>query len=193
MNFVQFASLPKLPRNAKYIQHRNECYDWGALGWLLLRSGKVNMSKFTYFVITNSSVRGPFLPSYIQVKQQSSGGTTSNLPRKRKLTAVVGSLVVSRNTPAMLSGALRVACIAHAAALQGCETCRTCHKLWRDILPRKRQQCAATKSPCAVLCYGHGQRCDRNIPERGADFRVPKKQMGRYLLWRARIFLGHSG
>lgn len=69
MVFLQFARLPGLPSNAKYVQHKNECYDWGAVGWLLLHSGKVNMSKFKYFVVTNSSVRGPFLPSYVQVQQ----------------------------------------------------------------------------------------------------------------------------
>lgn len=69
MDSVQFARLPKLPENAKYIPHINECYDWGALGWLLLHSGKVNISQYKFFVITNSSVRGPFLPSYIQVRQ----------------------------------------------------------------------------------------------------------------------------
>lgn len=67
---VQFARLPGLPDNAKYVQHKNECYDWGTVGWLLLHSGKVKMSEFKYFVITNSSVRGPFLPSYVQVNQQ---------------------------------------------------------------------------------------------------------------------------
>ena len=24
-----------LPPNARYVTHRNECYDWGTLGWLL--------------------------------------------------------------------------------------------------------------------------------------------------------------
>ncbi len=26
-----------LPPNARYVTHRNECYDWGTLGWLLLQ------------------------------------------------------------------------------------------------------------------------------------------------------------
>lgn len=24
-----------LPSNARYVTHKNECYDWGTLGWLL--------------------------------------------------------------------------------------------------------------------------------------------------------------
>lgn len=63
----QLARLPALPANARYVMHSNECYDWGAVGWLLLRSGKIDLSRFKYFVITNSSVRGPFLPPYISV------------------------------------------------------------------------------------------------------------------------------
>ena len=27
--------LPLLPRNARYVMHANECYDWGTFGWLL--------------------------------------------------------------------------------------------------------------------------------------------------------------
>lgn len=36
--------LPPLPEhaNASYIYHRNECYDWGSVGWLL-RSGLYNL------------------------------------------------------------------------------------------------------------------------------------------------------
>ena len=56
-----------LPRNAKYVQHANECYDWGAVGWLLLHSGQVKLSHYRFFVVTNSSVRGPFVPPYIPV------------------------------------------------------------------------------------------------------------------------------
>ncbi|KAL3146682.1 hypothetical protein ABBQ32_000910 [Trebouxia sp. C0010 RCD-2024] len=59
------AKLPPIPANAKYVQHKNECYDWGTFGWLLLKSGHVTPSKYKYIVLTNSSVRGPYLPPYI--------------------------------------------------------------------------------------------------------------------------------
>lgn len=65
---LQVEHLPPLPSNAKYVPHKNECYDWGAVGWLLLRSGHVDLSRFTYFVITNCSVRGPYLPTYLPVQ-----------------------------------------------------------------------------------------------------------------------------
>ena len=42
---------------------RFRCYDWGALGWLL-DSGRVDTSKYKFFVFLNSSIRGPFLPAF---------------------------------------------------------------------------------------------------------------------------------
>ena len=67
---LQFAKLPPIPANAKYVQHKNECYDWGTFGWLLLKSGHVTPSKYTFIVLTNSSVRGPYLPPYVPVGLQ---------------------------------------------------------------------------------------------------------------------------
>jgi len=64
---LQLEKLPRLPPNAKYVQHKNECYDWGTFGWLLLKSGHVSSSKYKFIVLTNSSVRGPYLPPYIPV------------------------------------------------------------------------------------------------------------------------------
>lgn len=53
--------LPELPANARYMQHANECYDWGTFGWVLDQVGSA-ADEYTYFVFLNSSVRGPFLP-----------------------------------------------------------------------------------------------------------------------------------
>lgn len=57
--------LPTLPYNARYIMHTNECYDWGTFGWLLFHSGEVDYNAYAYFIFVNSSVRGPFKPSYL--------------------------------------------------------------------------------------------------------------------------------
>lgn len=56
-----------LPRNAEYIIHKNECYDWGSVGWAL-QTEKVDTRIYKYFIFLNSSVRGPFLPSYHNVR-----------------------------------------------------------------------------------------------------------------------------
>jgi len=47
--------------------HQNECYDWGTYGWLLLKSGMVDINQYRYFFFVNSSVRGPVLPAYARV------------------------------------------------------------------------------------------------------------------------------
>ena len=60
----------KLPSNARIVTHPNQCYDWGTFGWLL-RSQEVNIKKYKYFVLLNSSVRGPYLPVYVPVRPQS--------------------------------------------------------------------------------------------------------------------------
>jgi len=60
---IDETTLPMLPYNAHYIQHENECYDTGIVGWFLSQ-GIVNKNKYRYFIFLNSSVRGPFIVSY---------------------------------------------------------------------------------------------------------------------------------
>jgi hypothetical protein len=64
---VQDVPLPDLPANAKYLHHANECFDWGTFGWALEHE-KVQVRDYKYFIFLNSSVRGPFLPPYLQVR-----------------------------------------------------------------------------------------------------------------------------
>ena len=33
-----FQPRPTLPPNAHFVEHPNECYDWGTIGWLLSTS-----------------------------------------------------------------------------------------------------------------------------------------------------------
>ena len=62
--------LPALPSNARYVLHKNVCMDWGTFGWLLdlpsSHSDAVNTALYRYFFLLNSSVKGPFLPSYLE-------------------------------------------------------------------------------------------------------------------------------
>ena len=55
--------LPRLPSNAWYEFHDNVCFDYGTIGWLM-SSGKVDIAKYKYFIMMNSSTRGPFTPAY---------------------------------------------------------------------------------------------------------------------------------
>ncbi len=56
-------TLPPLPRNGKYVRHTNECFDWGTVGWAI-KEGHAQPHLYKYFIVMNSSVRGPFLPPY---------------------------------------------------------------------------------------------------------------------------------
>lgn len=58
--------LPPLPPNARYLRHPNECYDIGTVGWVLEQQLPAAASTYSYFVWLNSSVRGPFLPTYLR-------------------------------------------------------------------------------------------------------------------------------
>ena len=59
-------NLPSLlALNARYVFHRNECYDWGSFGWAMSQS-LVDTKRYRYFVFMNSSVRGPFMPAYVK-------------------------------------------------------------------------------------------------------------------------------
>ncbi|CAF4827472.1 unnamed protein product [Rotaria sp. Silwood1] len=60
---VNESGLPKLPSNAHYIQHENECYDFGTVGWFLSQN-IINISLYKYFILMNASVRGPFFATY---------------------------------------------------------------------------------------------------------------------------------
>ena len=60
---VNQSRLPSLPPNAQYIQHENECYDFGTYGWFLSSFGD-KISLYKYFILMNASIRGPFFAAY---------------------------------------------------------------------------------------------------------------------------------
>jgi len=64
-NRTDLNSLPRLPSNGKYIEHKNECFDIGTFGWFLL-SNHTNRRNYEYFALLNSSCRGPYLVSSIE-------------------------------------------------------------------------------------------------------------------------------
>jgi len=60
---VDESRLPRLPSNAHYLQHENECYDIGTFGWFFSQN-IVNTTLYKYFIFMNSSIRGPFFVPY---------------------------------------------------------------------------------------------------------------------------------
>ena len=69
--------LPPLPPNARYVLHANECMDIGSIGWLLRlppsHPSHVDSSRYRYFVLMNSSVRGPILPAFLEERMDPEG------------------------------------------------------------------------------------------------------------------------
>lgn len=59
-------ALPELPANAEYLSIRG-CYELGNVGKILsgLSKVQVDINQYQYFLWLDSSVRGPFLPSYL--------------------------------------------------------------------------------------------------------------------------------
>lgn len=66
---VQIVDLEEviMPGNARLLYHDNECYDWGTLGWIM-SAGIVDIQDYKYFIMINSSVRGPYAPPYQPVR-----------------------------------------------------------------------------------------------------------------------------
>ncbi|CAL8465845.1 g5381 [Coccomyxa elongata] len=84
-------SLPELPYRARYIYHKNACYDWGTFGWALHSSeSSIQLNAYKYFIFMNASVRGPFLPPYWPAAVHWSSAFISKLNAKVKL---VGSTI----------------------------------------------------------------------------------------------------
>lgn len=59
--------LPKLPPNARFVHHANECFDIGTVGWVLnTHLSEAQLQQYDYFIWLNPSVRGPFMPAYLR-------------------------------------------------------------------------------------------------------------------------------
>eukprot|EP00884_Botryococcus_braunii_P008291 jgi/Botrbrau1/17463/Bobra.0054s0050.1 len=80
---------PSLPSNVHVLYHPNECFDLGTIGWLLAKE-TVDTRLYTYFIWLNSSVRGPFLPSYVRGRLH---WTTPFTERLRGAVKLVGSTI----------------------------------------------------------------------------------------------------
>lgn len=57
------ASLPELPTNAVYLRTDACNSTWGALGAVM---NELPLDRFQYYMVVDSSVRGPYIPPYAQ-------------------------------------------------------------------------------------------------------------------------------
>lgn len=82
--FLQDNSVPV---NVEVIVKRNSCYDIGTIGEVI---SQVDVTPYKYFFWVNSSVRGPFLPPYLQGKMHWTQPFVAKLNTRVKL---VGSTI----------------------------------------------------------------------------------------------------
>ncbi len=87
-------ALPDLPVNAEYFSIRG-CYELGHVGQVLsgLSKVQVNIKKYQYFVWLDSSVRGPFLPSYLTKMTNPPTWHTLLTSRLSATTKLVGATI----------------------------------------------------------------------------------------------------
>lgn len=97
--------LPPLPPNVRAVQHPNECFDWGTFGWAIER-GHADTSRYRYVIFLNSSVRGPFLPSYWPREKHWSRVLTDRITDDVKLVGATISCE-GANKGGVLSGEMR--------------------------------------------------------------------------------------
>ncbi|GAQ90930.1 hypothetical protein KFL_007030030 [Klebsormidium nitens] len=60
--------LPEVPPNVRFLAHPNECFDMGTHGWVLSGNATelgLDIKSYKYILFLNSSVRGPYLPTYL--------------------------------------------------------------------------------------------------------------------------------
>ena len=57
-------------KNVKLQRGQTSCSDFAGLGWFL--RSRLTSSGYAYFVLLNTSVRGPLLPPYAQVRKRTS-------------------------------------------------------------------------------------------------------------------------
>eukprot|EP00890_Picochlorum_soloecismus_P001815 jgi/Picsp_1/2634/NSC_00864-R1_hypothetical protein VOLCADRAFT_105929 [Volvox carteri f. nagariensis] len=93
-NIKPFPKLPSLPQNAQYLKTSLCTTSWGAIDAVTKVLG---IQQYRYFVIVDSHVRGPFVPSYVQnMKYHWTEAFTSRLNNKVKM---VGSIISCEGAP----------------------------------------------------------------------------------------------
>jgi len=88
----------KVPPHVKIWRRPNTCFDFGAFGEALRR---LNLPRYRFYFFLNSSVKGPFLPSYWPAEVHWSTIFTSRINERVKQ---VGTSIVCLDLPSHLGG-----------------------------------------------------------------------------------------
>ena len=87
-----FPRLPSLPSNAQYLKTSLCTTTWGAIDAV---SRALNTQEYDYFVVVDSHVRGPFLPSYVTDMHWTEAFTRKLVNRVK----MVGSVISCEGAP----------------------------------------------------------------------------------------------
>lgn len=176
---LQGVELPDLPANARYVHHANECYDWGTFGWAILTQS-LDLSRYKYFIFMNSSVRGPFFPSYLRVR-------LSPYYARAAQPLCVCSRVSPAAGPRALVGRAAEQSDRHREA-------RGPHDQLRGLTAqRQRRRRVAAQPARAVVPRRHRPRRPAAAAQRARRLQVLRVHVGHHLLLGARFKQGHPG
>lgn len=152
-------ALAQRHANVRIVQRANRCYDGGAIGEVLRAHPELGRL-YKYFVLMNSSVRGPFLPRYYQSRPWTRA-FTDLLSDEVKLVGTTISCEISVHIQSMVLATDRVGlgAIAAAGAL-GCPDSPHAAVLMYELA-----------SSAAILDAGHNIGC-LLTRYRGIDWRA---------------------
>lgn len=121
--------------HVEVMKHKNECYDIGTIGWLYSVLGS-QITKYSYFIWLNSSVRGPFLPSYLDGKYHWTRAFTEKLTDTTKLVGSTISCGMTGDHPPALHVQTYAVAIDRVGLelLQGNRTIFTCYDTMEDVV-----------------------------------------------------------
>jgi hypothetical protein len=89
--------------NVRIVEHENDCFDLGTLGWLYSKLEQEGaLRTYSHFVWINSSVRGPFLPAYLEASYHWTRAFTSKIDHRIKLVGSTLSCGASGEHPPTL-------------------------------------------------------------------------------------------
>ena len=91
-----FPRLPVLPPNAEYIETERCTSSWGAISAIMTN---LNITDYQYFVVVDSSVRGPYLPTYVTSQPDPMHWTEAFTSKLKDNVKLIGSTISCEGAP----------------------------------------------------------------------------------------------
>lgn len=157
-------ALPHLPKNAEYLSIRG-CFELGHVGKVIFGQSKVqiDIKQYKYFVWLDSTVRGPFLPSYLTNLSNSPIWHTLLTARLTSTVKLVGATIDCSPVSLQQDTSMRV--LPHVEStlmatdrvglkLMQEAGCFECHSTWREAKVK-----GEVAGSAAILQAGYNLDC----------------------------------